>query len=106
MTRSLQVGQYTYLIISRLAHLTMSSVLDKSCGKNKKHTFNALFFFRQSYVYEILQKNSVARCRTQMAVWRMRITCWVPKVTNGYSRLPIDFALQQWFAQTRLIVTL
>jgi len=36
--------------------------------------------------------------RPRMTIWRMRITCWIPKATNthsGYTML-IAFSLQQW----------
>ena len=29
-------------------------------------------------------KNIVARGRSQMTVWRMRIACWIPKATNTH----------------------
>jgi len=33
-----------------------------------------------------------------MAIWRMRIACWVPKATNTHSEyvIRIAFPLQQW----------
>ena len=33
-----------------------------------------------------------------MTIWRMRIACWIPKVTNTYSEyvILIAFPLQQW----------
>jgi len=39
--------------------------------------------------------------RTQMAIWLMRIACWIPKATNAhseftYSESVIAFPLQQW----------
>jgi len=49
----------------------------------------------------------VERGGPQMTIWRMRIACWIPKATNttpGYVIL-ITFALQQWFARTRLNLT-
>jgi hypothetical protein len=37
----------------------------------------------------------------QMAIWHMRIACWIPKATNthsefAYSESVIAFLLQQW----------
>jgi hypothetical protein len=33
-------------------------------------------------VYEIMWKNIVEPDRLRMAIWRMRVTCWIPKATN------------------------
>jgi len=43
-------------------------------------------------------KNIVERGRTQMAIWRMRIVCWIAKATNTHSEYVtlIAFQLQQW----------
>jgi len=30
-------------------------------------------------------KNIVEWGRTQMAIWRMRIACWIPKATNTHT---------------------
>jgi hypothetical protein len=42
-------------------------------------------------------KNFVERGRTEIAIWRMRIGCWIPKVTNTHTQYvtPIVFPLQQ-----------
>ena len=36
-------------------------------------------------VYEIMLKSIVERNRPQTTIWRMRIACWIPKVTNTHS---------------------
>jgi len=43
-------------------------------------------------------KNIVEPDRPQMTIWRMRITCWIPKTTDAYSEYVITtaFPLQQW----------
>jgi len=43
-----------------------------------------------------------------MTIWRMRITCWIPKATNKHSQYVtlISFPLQTMLAQTGLNVTL
>jgi len=43
-------------------------------------------------------KNTVEGERPQMAIWRMRIACWIPKATNTNSQyvILIAFPLQQW----------
>ena len=43
-----------------------------------------LFFsFENRVVNEITWKNAVEPNRPHMTIWRMRITCWVPKTTNN-----------------------
>jgi hypothetical protein len=43
-------------------------------------------------------KNTVELERPQITIWRMRITCWVPKATNTHSEyvIHIAFPQQQW----------
>jgi hypothetical protein len=43
-------------------------------------------------------KNIVEWGRAQMAIWRMRIACWIPKATNTQSQYVTltAFPLQQW----------
>ena len=48
------------------------------------------FFSENRAVYEIMWKNMVQRDRPQMAVWRMRIACWVTKATDTYSEYVIQ----------------
>jgi hypothetical protein len=45
----------------------------------------SFFSFQNRAVYEILWKNTVERGRTQMAIWRMRVACWIPKATDTHS---------------------
>jgi len=44
-----------------------------------------------------MRENIVERGRTQLAIWRMRIACLIPKATNTHSEyvIPIAFPLQQ-----------
>jgi hypothetical protein len=43
-------------------------------------------------------RNAVGRGRPQTAIWRMRIACWIPKVTKTHSEYVIlmAFPLHQW----------
>jgi len=54
------------------------------------------FFPESRAVYEIMWKNTADR--SEMAIWRMRITCRIPKATNIHSEYVtlIAFPLQQW----------
>jgi hypothetical protein len=40
-------------------------------------------------VYEITWRNVVDPYRPRMTIWRMRIACWIPKVTNTHSEYVI-----------------
>jgi hypothetical protein len=62
-----------------------------------------LFFFllNSCQIYEIMWKNIVQPDRPQMAIWRMRIACWLPTATNTY----IYVFLATIVVRTRLNVT-
>ena len=49
-------------------------------------------------VIEVMWKNTAERGRLQMAIWRLRIACWIPKATDTHSEhvILIVFRLQQW----------
>ena len=59
------------------------------------------FSFEIRAVYEIMWKIIVQRDRPQMAIWRMRVACWIPKATNTHSEYVIltAFPLQQWLRE-------
>jgi hypothetical protein len=50
-----------------------------------------------TFFYEIMWTNFVVRGRPQITIWRLRITCWIPKATNTHSVYVtlIAFQLQQ-----------
>ena len=50
-----------------------------------RFVMNNIFFFENPAVYEIMWKNVVEPGRPQMAIWRMRIACWITKATNTHS---------------------
>jgi hypothetical protein len=78
----------------------MRNVSDKICRENPNTNFmfNGVFFFEKRAVYEIMWKNIVVLDTTQMAIWRMRIACWIPKATYTHSEyvILIAFPRQQW----------
>jgi hypothetical protein len=43
------------------------------------------FFFPKIVLFEISQTYIVEPGRPQMTIWRMRITCLIPKATNAHS---------------------
>jgi len=50
--------------------------------------------------------NIVEEDRPQMAIWRIRIACWIPKVTDTLSQyvIIIAFQWQQWFRERTMLV--
>jgi len=67
--------------------------------KIKTHLmFNNFFYFANRTVYEIMWRNIVQPGRPQMTIWRIRISCCMPKATNTQSEYVIftAFPMQQW----------
>jgi hypothetical protein len=54
--------------------------------------------FSKIMPFEIMWKKIVEPDRPQITIWRMRIACWIPKVTNSLSKYVILIACpqQQW----------
>ena len=69
----------------------------KVVEKIKTHFVFSNFFFENRAVYEILWENIVKRGMPQMAIWCMRIACWISKATNTRSEyvIIIVFPLKQ-----------
>ena len=71
-------------ITSRSYLLRKRNVWDKRCRENQntRFAFSNFFFFRQSRrLWDNVEKYCRAG-RPQMAIWRMRIACWIPKATT------------------------
>jgi len=64
------------------------------------------FFFLNRAVYEIKWKNTVEWGRPQMTIWRMRIACWIPNITNTHTGcvILIEFPLQQYSQQRASLI--
>ena len=59
----------------------VEKVLEKI--KIKIHVLpSVFFFFEKRPLYEIIWKNIVEPDSSQMTIWHMRITCWIPKATD------------------------
>jgi hypothetical protein len=52
--------------------------------KIKTHFVVSNFFSENHYVYEIMRKSIVELGRSEMTIWRMRISCWMTKATNTH----------------------
>jgi len=76
----------------------MRNVSDKSCRENQNtHFVFSKFFSENCAVCEVMWKYFVERGRPQMAIWRLRIACWINKSTNTHSQYGTltAFPLQQ-----------
>jgi hypothetical protein len=77
----------------------MRNVSDKSCRENENThlVLNSFLFFANLSYCEVMWKNTVEPGRPQMAIWRMRIACWVTKATDTHPEyvIVIAFPLQQ-----------
>jgi len=94
-------------IISRSLLLRMTNVADKICREYQNTYFVFCNFFPENRAfYEIMWKTLVERGKPQMAIWRMRITCWIPKDTNTNSGWVIIIVspLQQWLHERASIL--
>ena len=68
-------------------HIALREMLQtKVVEKIKTHFMFNDFFFENHAVYEIMRKNLVEAERAHSKIWRMCITCWIPKATNIHSR--------------------
>jgi len=64
----------------------MRNVSDKFVEKIKTHIFHSVTFFSENRaVCEIMWEKIVERGRTQKAIWRMRIACWMTKSTHTHA---------------------
>jgi hypothetical protein len=89
MTGTLHEDRYKFFIISRTLLLRMRNVSDKICIEKQNTHFMFsnffFFFFENRTAYEIMWKRFIASARLQMLIWRMRIACLIPLVTNTLS---------------------
>ena len=61
----------------------MRNIANKSCRENQNthFMFSNLFFWKNRAFYEIMSKNMVEPEEPQLAVWRMRVACFIIKAT-------------------------
>jgi hypothetical protein len=71
----------------------------KVVKKIRTHILCLVTLFQNRSTHKIMWKNIVQPKRRQTTILHMRISCWVPKATNIYSKyvIVIAFLLQQWF---------
>ena len=79
---------YIFFIISRWFLLRMINFQAKVVEKIETHVSCSVTpppEYRA--VYEKMWKNIVEWGRPQMAIWRMRIVCWITKATNTLTQV-------------------
>jgi len=81
---------YMYDNISVL--LRMVNIWHRRRGNENTHFVFSNPFSENRTVYEMTWKNIVERGRPQMTIWRMRIACWIPKVTHAHCEYVILIA--------------
>jgi hypothetical protein len=78
----------------------MRNISEKFVEKIKTNSLCSITFFsfESRAVYDVIQKNIAEPDRPQVTLWRMRISCWIPKAINTFSQYVIicAFPLQQW----------
>jgi len=68
----------------------MKNVSGGSCRENQNPPVWLIIFSPENHaVREIMWKNLVEPDRPQMAIWRMRVACWITKATNSHSEYVI-----------------
>jgi hypothetical protein len=85
----------------------MRKVLDKLVEKIKTHILCSVAFFPENRaVSEIMWKTAAEWDRLQITIWRMRVACWITKVTDTHSEyvILIAFPLLQWLSERACIL--
>ena len=77
---------FTFVTISCWILLRMRNVSNTSCKKKPKtHILCSVTFFRKSCnLWDIVEKRGGARGTAE--IWRMRVTCWISKVTSAQAQ--------------------
>ena len=74
----------------------------------KIRTYNlcSVNFLEYRAVYEMRLKSIVEPERPQMTIWRIRVACWLPNVTNTHSEyvMFIAFQLQKLLPKSALVL--
>jgi hypothetical protein len=60
----------------------MKNISYEVVEKLETHFYVPNIFVENRAVSEIMWKSTIERSRPQMTIWRMYITCWIPKATD------------------------
>ena len=95
--------QFTFMVICRTVLLGKKNFSKMFVEKTKTHTWcsKTLFFSKIMPFMIYFGKNTVQSDRSQMTIWRMRFSSWIPKATDTHSEyiIRIAFLLPQWLKQ-------
>jgi len=86
---TLHEDQYTFLIISRPVLPTMRNISDKSCRetRNAHCVLNNFFFIPKIMPFmRWCGKYIVERGRLQLTIWRMRVSCLIPRAIDTHTQ--------------------
>ena len=96
------------MILSCSFLLRMRNVSDKRFrdNRNTHFVFNNFFPRKSCRLWDNVEKYCRARHRPQMTIWRIHISCWIPKATDTHSEyvIPIAFPRQQWLHERALML--
>jgi hypothetical protein len=82
-------------------------MFDKICREIETKILSLISFLHNRAVYETEWKNIVELDRPQTTLWRIRITCWIPKAKDTQSEYVIYYlSIVAIVARTRLNITL
>ena len=87
--------QYTFWLHLAQFFLKWEMFQTKIVEKIKTHILCSVYFFspENRAVYVIMWKNNVDPDRTQVTVWRTRMTWWITTATDTHSEYVIQFTL-------------
>jgi hypothetical protein len=91
-------GHFTWRPIYIFDHISLTSSQHEKCFRQNlyrksQHTFDVQWRFSENLaVYEIMWKSIVEPDRQQLKIWRMRISCWIPKAADTHSQYVIIIA--------------
>jgi hypothetical protein len=79
--------QHKTLTISRSVLLRMRNVSDRLYrgNQNTHFVYGNIYFLENHAVYETMLNTVVEKGRAHKEIWRMRITCWIPKATHTHT---------------------
>ena len=89
------------MVISCSELVTVRNIPDNFVEKIKTHILCPTTSFQNRDVYEIMWRIIVEPYRTQIRIWRMRISCCIRKATNTLSEyiIFIVYQLCEWLRE-------
>ena len=90
------------MVISCSKLVTVRNIPDKFVEKIKTHILCSTTSYQIRDVYEIMWRIIVEPYRTQMTIWRMRISCCIRTATNTLSEyiIFIVYQLCEWLRES------